>query len=305
MGANASNKRLAGVTLIAKSELDLAKSKQPEDSSGEPMRKKTGKLLPRVLSSSYLVLVLLFVYLPIVYLVLFSFNAGKSQTNFTGFSLRWYENMFKDRTMLESIYVTLFVAVISTVVSTVLGTIAAIGLSKAKRLIRSIVLEVNNLPVLNPDIVTAIGLMLLFMSIKLRGGMLTLILSHISFCIPYVILSVMPKLRQLDDNVAEAALDLGATPFKALTRVIIPQISPAILTGALIAFSMSLDDFVVSYFNASAGINNISMYVYSMKRYNLSVNAMASLIVVAVTLILIIVNLVPVIKDKKAQKEEP
>ena len=291
--------------MIAKSELDLAKSKRPEDSSGEPMRKKSGKLLPRVLSSSYLILILLFVYLPIVYLVLFSFNAGKSQTNFTGFSLRWYESMFKDRTMLESIYVTLIVAVISTAVSTVLGTVAAIGLSKAKRLIRSIVLEVNNLPVLNPDIVTAIGLMLLFMSIKLQGGMLTLILSHISFCIPYVILSVMPKLRQLDDNVAEAALDLGATPFKALTRVIIPQISPAILTGALIAFSMSLDDFVVSYFNASAGINNISMYVYSMKRYNLSVNAMASLIVVAVTLILIVVNLVPVIKDKKAQKEEP
>ena len=259
----------------------------------------------RLLSSGYLIIVLLFIYLPIVYLMLFSFNEGKSMTSFSGFSLRWYESMFRDRTMLESIYVTLFVAVISTVVSTVVGTVAAIGLSKARRVIRSIVLEINNLPVLNPDIVTAIGLMLLFMSVKVQTGMVTLILSHISFCIPFVILSVMPKLRQLDDNVAEAALDLGATPWKALTKVIIPQIYPAILSGALIAFSMSLDDFVVSYFNAGPGINTISMYVYSMKRYNLSVNAMATLFVAIVALTLILANLVPYIKDKKTQKEEP
>ena len=261
--------------------------------------------LSRFFSAGYLILILLFVYLPIIYLVLFSFNEGKSQTNFTGFSLRWYESMFRDRTMLESIYVTLIVAVVSTVVSTVIGTIAAIGLSKAKRLIRTVVLEVNNLPVMNPDIVTAIGLMLLFISAKIQGGMVTLILSHISFCTPFVILSVMPKLRQLDDNVAEAALDLGATPWKALTKVIIPQIYPAIISGALIAFSMSLDDFVVSYFNAGAGINTISMYVYSMKRYNLSVNAMATMIVAAVALILILANLIPYIKEKNAHKEDP
>ena len=259
----------------------------------------------RVFSSAYLILILLFIYLPIGYLVLFSFNEGKSMTNFSGFSLKWYESMFQNRTMIESITTTLLVAVIATVVSTVVGTVAAIGLSKAKRIIRSIVMEVNNLPVMNPDIVTAIGLMLLFISVKFQLGMVTLILSHISFCIPYVILTVMPKLRQLDDNVAEAALDLGATPFKALTKVIIPQILPAIISGALIAFSMSLDDFVVSYFNTGAGINTISMYVYSMKRYNLSVNAMSTLIVAAVTLILILVNLIPWIKEKKNKKEEP
>ena len=259
----------------------------------------------RVFSSAYLILILLFIYLPIGYLVLFSFNEGKSMTNFSGFSLKWYESMFQNRTMIESITTTLIVAVIATVVSTVVGTVAAIGLSKAKRIIRSIVMEVNNLPVMNPDIVTAIGLMLLFISVKFQLGMVTQILSHISFCIPYVILTVMPKLRQLDDNVAEAALDLGATPFKALTKVIIPQILPAIISGALIAFSMSLDDFVVSYFNTGAGINTISMYVYSMKRYNLSVNAMSTLIVAAVTLILILVNLIPWIKDKKTKKEEP
>jgi spermidine/putrescine transport system permease protein len=259
----------------------------------------------RVFSSAYLIIILLFIYLPIGYLVLFSFNEGKSMTNFSGFSLKWYESMFQNRTMIESITTTLIVAVVATVVSTIVGTVAAIGLSKAKRIIRSIVLEVNNLPVMNPDIVTAIGLMLLFISVKFQLGMVTLILSHISFCIPYVILTVMPKLRQLDDNVAEAALDLGATPFKALTKVIIPQILPAIISGALIAFSMSLDDFVVSYFNTGAGINTISMYVYSMKRYNLSVNAMSTLIVAAVTLILILVNLIPWIKDKKTKKEEP
>ena len=226
-------------------------------------------------SSGYLVLILLFIYLPIAYLILFSFNEGKSMTNFSGFSLRWYGNLFqKEHSMLESIWTTLLVAGIATAVSTVVGTVAAIGL------------------------------MLLFISVKIQPSMVTLILSHISFCIPYVILTVMPKLRQLDDNVAEAALDLGAPPWKALTKVIIPQIYPAILSGALIAFSMSLDDFVVSYFNAGAGINTISMYVYSMKRYNLSVNAMSTLIVVVVTLILILVNLIPWIKDRKAQKED-
>ncbi len=261
--------------------------------------------ISKFFTSGYLILVLLFIYLPILYLVLFSFNDGKSMTNFSGFSLRWYENLFtKETSMLQSIWTTLIVAGISTVVSTVVGTIAAIGLSKAKRIIRTAVLEVNNLPVMNPDIVTAIGLMLLFISIKVQPSMVTLVLSHISFCIPYVILSVMPKLRQLDDNVAEAALDLGATPWKALTKVIIPQIYPAILSGALIAFSMSLDDFVVSFFNAGVGINTISMYVYSMKRYNLSVNAMSALIVLSVTVILVLANLIPWIKDRKAQKEE-
>ena len=258
----------------------------------------------KIFSSAYLVVVLLFIYLPIGYLVLFSFNEGKSMTNFSGFSLKWYENMFSNRMMIESITTTLIVAVVATVVSTVVGTVAAIGLSKAKRILRSIVLEVNNLPVMNPDIVTAIGLMLLFISIKLQLGMVTLILSHISFCIPYVILTVMPKLRQLDDNVAEAALDLGATPFKALIKVIIPQILPAIISGALIAFSMSLDDFVVSYFNTGAGINTISMYVYSMKRFNPAVNALSAVIVIVVTVILVLANLIPYLRNKKMNKEE-
>ena len=259
----------------------------------------------KLFSSGYLILILLFIYLPIGYLILFSFNEGKSMTNFSGFSLRWYENLFQNESsMLESVWTTLLVAGIATLVSTVVGTVAAIGLSKAKRVVRSVVLVINNLPVMNPDIVTAIGLMLLFISTKIQLSLTTLILAHITFCIPYVILTVMPKLRQLDDNVAEAALDLGATPFQALLKVILPQIYPAILSGALIAFSMSFDDFVISFFTAGVGINNISMYVYSMKRYNPSVNALSTLIVVVVTLILVAVNIIPRIKGKKTNIEE-
>ena len=256
-------------------------------------------------TSGYLILVLLFIYLPILYVMVFSFNDSKSMVSFSGFSLRWYESMFSNRDMLDSIKNTVIIAVIATAVSTVIGTVAAIGLSKARRVIRNIILEINNLPVLNPDIVTAIGLMLLFLSLKIRRSAVTLTLAHISFCIPYVILSVLPKLRQLDDNVAEAAMDLGATPFKALTRVIIPQIYPAILSGALIAFSMSFDDFVISYFTAGMDVQNISMFVYSMKRFNPAVNALSALIVIVVTVILVLANLIPYLKDKKNNKEEP
>ncbi len=265
-------------------------------------RMRTKKSLLERFCSAYLLMILLFIYLPILYVVFFSFNESKSLTNFTGFSLRWYRNMLTDRTMLESIYTTVIVAVVATAVSTVVGTIAAIGLSKSRKILRSIVLEINNLPVMNPDIVTAIGLMLLFVSLKIKLSLWTLILAHISFCIPYVILSIMPKLRQLDDNVAEAALDLGATPWQALTKVIIPQILPAIVSGALIAFSMSFDDFVISFFTAGVGINNISMYVYSMKRYNPSINALSTVIVVVVTVILILANVIPAVKEKKAAK---
>ena len=255
-------------------------------------------------TSGYLILVLAFIYLPILYVMVFSFNSSKSMITFEGFSLRWYEALLENREMLESIYNTVRVAVIATVVSTVAGTISAIGLSKARPIIRTAVLEINNLPVLNPDIVTAISLMLLFLSAKIQRSIVTLTLAHITFCIPYVILTVMPKLRQLDDNVAEAALDLGATPWKALTKVIIPQIYPAILSGALIAFSMSFDDFVISFFTAGVDVQNISMYVYSMKRFNPSVNALSTLIVIVVTVILVLANLIPALRERKNKKEE-
>ncbi len=258
-----------------------------------------------VFQKIYVWLIMAFFYLPIVYVVLFSFNESKSLTNFTGFSLKWYEKMFATRAMMESIYYSALIAVIATVVSTIVGTIVAIGLSKSSRFIKQLVTQVNNLPMLNPDIVTAIGLMLLFSTMNVPTGFGTLLLAHITICIPYVILSIMPKLRQLDENLAEAALDLGCTPFQALYKVIIPQIKEGIVSGALVAFTMSFDDFVISYFTTGPGINNISTYVYATtKRINPSVNALSTLIVLAITLILILSNVLPLIKSRRMKNDE-
>ena len=255
------------------------------------------------ISTIYISLVLLFFYLPIAYVCFFSFNESKSLTNFTGFSLKWYSKMFSDRTIMEAIYYTVVIAIIATVVSTIVGTITAIGLSKSKRIIKECVLQVNNLPMLNPEIVTAIGFMLFFTSLHIETGFTTLLLAHIAFCIPYVILSVMPKLRQLDDNLAEAALDLGCTPIQALIKVIIPQIKPGFISGALVAFTMSFDDFVISLFTTGPGVNNISIYVYSnVKRINPTINALSTIIVVIITIVLVTINVVPMINDKRKQK---
>lgn len=260
--------------------------------------------MKKFFSKAYLIAILAFFYLPILYVVVFSFNESKSLSNFTGFSFRWYEQMFANRTMMESIYYTVVIAVLATIISTIVGTLAAIGLSKSRRIIKETVIQVNNLPMLNPEIVTAIGLMLFFTSLNIQFGFMTLLLAHIIFCIPYVMLSIMPKLRQLDDNLAEAALDLGCTPFQALVKVIIPQIMPGIVSGALIAFTMSFDDFVISYFVTGPGINNISTYVYSsVKRINPSVNALSTIIVVAITIVLIVVNVIPLIKERKRKNE--
>ncbi|MBO7699052.1 MAG: ABC transporter permease [Erysipelotrichaceae bacterium] len=256
-------------------------------------------------SKLYLAAIMAFFYLPIVYVVLFSFNASRSLTNFTGFSLQWYQKMFATREMMESIYYSTLIAIIATIVSTAVGTIVAIGLSKSSRLVKEVVTQVNNLPMLNPDIVTAIGFMLFFSTLGIPTGFGTLLLAHIVFCIPYVILSVMPKLRQLDDNVAEAALDLGCTPFEALYKVIIPQIKEGIVSGALVAFTMSFDDFVISYFTTGPGINNISTYVYATtKRINPSVNALSTIIVIAITIILVITNVLPMIRARRKNDEE-
>ena len=253
----------------------------------------------------YLILIIIFFYAPIVYVIFFSFNASKSLTSFTGFSLRWYEKMFRSRSMMESIYYTILIATIATIVSTIVGTLASIGLSKSNKIVKEVVTQVNNLPMLNPDIVTAIGFMLLFSSLQLPTGFSTLLLAHIAFCIPYVMLSIMPKLRQLDDNLLEAALDLGCTPLQALLKVILPQIKEGVISGALVAFMMSFDDFVISYFTTGPGINNISTYVYSTsKRINPSINALSTLIVLVITIILVIANIIPFLKQRREKNEK-
>ena len=257
-------------------------------------------------SKIILALTLLFFYLPIIYIIFFSFNESRSLTTFTGFSLRWYEKMFADSTMMESILYTILIAVIATVVSTVVGTLTAIGLSRSKKVVQRLVERVNDLPVMNPEIVTAIGLLMFFSALTIRKGFGTLLLAHIMFCIPYVMLSVTPKLRSLDPNLIDAAMDLGATPIQALMKVIVPQIRPGIISGALIAFTMSFDDFIISYFVTGNGVQNISILVYTMsKRVNPSINALSTLIIVMITLVLGVVNLAPILRDKNQSAKKP
>ena len=259
----------------------------------------------RIFGKTIMILSLIFFYLPIVCVVVFSFNGSKSLTVMKGFSLQWYERLFRDSQMMESVYTTVLVAVIATVVSTVTGTLAAVGLSKSRKVVKDLVLQINDFPIMNPEIVTAIGLMLFFITIGIERGLLTMILAHIAFCIPYVILSVMPKIRSLDPNLADAAMDLGATPWQALIKVIVPEIMPGVFSGALIAFTMSFDDFIISYFVTGRGVKNLSIMVYTMsKRVNPTINAISSLIVGVITLVLIIINLVPFIRERMMMKKQ-
>lgn len=259
------------------------------------MKKKTS-----VGSKIILTLTMLFFYLPILYIIVFSFNDSRSLTKFSGFSLRWYEKMFADSTMMEAVLYTVIIAVIATVVATVVGTITAIGLSKSRKVVQKMVERINDLPVMNPDIVTAISLLMFFSVLTIKKGFGTLLIAHIMFCIPYVMLSVTPKLRSLDPNLIDAAMDLGATPFQALVKVIVPQIKPGIVSGALIAFTMSFDDFVISYFTTGNGVNNISILVYTMsKRVNPSINALSTIVILLITLVLGVVNIVPIVREKR------
>lgn len=251
-----------------------------------------------------MILMVIFFYLPILYMIIFSFNDGKSLTHFTGFSLRWYQHMLESQDMMEALYTTFSVAILATLISTVAGTIAAIGLSKSKKIIRNLMEQVNNLPMMNPEIVTAIGFMLLFITFKVEKGYATMLLAHIAFCIPYVMLSVMPKIKQLDPNLADAAMDLGCTPWQALIKVIVPQITPGIVSGALIAFTMSVDDFIISYFVTGGGVKNLSIIVYTMsKRVNPSINAVSTLMVVIITIVLLVINLAPIFAAKRRKRD--
>lgn len=259
----------------------------------------------RVLGKVGMALLLVFFYAPILFMIIFSFNSSKSLTHFTGFSLRWYEAMLKNHGMMESLYVTIIIALLATIISTIIGTITAIGLSKSKKVLRAFVSQVNDFPIMNPEIVTAIGLMLLFITFQIEKGFVTLLLAHIAFCIPYVILSIMPKIKSLDPNLADAAMDLGATPWLALVKVIVPQIMPGIVSGALIAFTMSFDDFVISYFVTGQGVKNLSIMVYTMsKRINPSVNAISTLVVLLITITLTIVNVLPMIRKKTSPSKQ-
>ena len=253
-------------------------------------------MVGRVIKRIYLYLIFLFLYAPIIMLVVYSFNESRSMGRWSGFTLKWYAELFKDTEVMRALYNTLAIAILSAIIATVIGTAAAIGIHEMKRIKKAIVMNLTYLPVINPDIVTGVSLMLLFVFTKPFTGMglgfFTMLLAHITFNIPYVILSVMPKLKQLDQHIYEAALDLGATPFYALRKIIIPQIMPGIVTGLLLAFTLSIDDFVISFFTTGSGISNIAIYVYSMARrgINPKINALSTIMFVTVLALLIVVN---------------
>lgn len=253
----------------------------------------------KTVTRAYMGLVFLFLYAPIILLIVFSFNSAKSRGQWGGFTLKWYADMLHDRQIKEALYFTILIAVLATIVSTLFGTIAAIGIHNMKRFPRAVSLNVNNLPVLNPDIVTGVALMTLFISANLQLGFVTMLLAHIVFCTPYVILAVLPKLRQLNKHLAEAAMDLGAKPSYALRKVILPEIVPGIVSGALIAFTLSIDDFVISFFTAGTEVTNLSILIYSMAKRGVkpSINALSTIMFLVVVILLLIIN-------KKSEKGE-
>lgn len=252
-------------------------------------------------------LCLLFLYFPLMVMAVFSFNDAKSLSNFKGFSFRWYETLFQNSQLLDAIVVSVTIAILATVISTILGTLTAIALTKSRKVVRTAILQVNNLPIMNPEIVTAIALMLLFSFLNIEKGYMTMLLAHIAFCTPFVITNVYPKVKQLDENLADAAMDLGATPFQTLTKVILPQIKSAIMAGALLAFTMSFDDFVISYFVTGQGVENISIVVYNMsKRMNPSIYALSTIVLVVILIVLLVGSFVPymILKRKEGKMNE-
>lgn len=255
---------------------------------GNPQKKRT-----KVSRMIYLTAIFIFTYLPIFVLVVFSFNEGRSTGVWEGFSLKWYEELFGDERILQAVITTVIVALSSAVISTVFGTVAAIGIFYMKKMMKNLILNITNIPILNADIITGVSLLLLYNILGIPLGYISLILAHISFNIPYVILSVMPKLKQMDNNIYEAALDLGATPTKALINVIVPQIMPGIVSGFLLSLTMSMDDFVISLFTSGAVVSTLSLEIYSMTKRGITpeINALSTIIFFIVITVLVISNL--------------
>ena len=258
-------------------------------------------MIRRVSSRFYLGLMFVFLYAPIVALIVFSFNDSKSRAKWEGFTLKWYQSMFNDPMIVKALYYTVTIAILAAVISTIVGTIAAIGIHGMRRWTKGLIMNITYIPVLNPDIVTGIVLMLLFILFRMRLGFMTLLLAHITFCIPYVIITVLPKLRQLNPHTFEAAIDLGASPMEAIWKVIVPEIMPGIITGFLLAFTLSIDDFVISYFTTGNGVTNLSITIFTMTKRGIKpeINAISTLMFVTVLLLLLIVN-----KRSEAQQEK-
>lgn len=255
-------------------------------------------------SKIYVALVMVFLYLPIAVLILYSFNDGKTSV-WKGFTLKWYYELFNNSAIMTSLYNTLIIAVLAALVSTVLGTLAAIGIYNMKKPVRSLVTNISNIPIINPEIVTGVSFMLLFAFLgtlfNFEMGFATVLIAHISFCTPYVILNVMPKLRQMDYSIYEAALDLGCNPRQAFFKTVMPEIMPGVISGMLMSFTYSLDDFVITYFTRGPKFQTLPIEIYTMLRRRISptINALSTLLFIITIAILIIVN----VWERRAEKE--
>ncbi|MBO5060415.1 MAG: ABC transporter permease [Clostridia bacterium] len=258
------------------------------------------------ISKIYMALLLMFLYVPIFVLIVFSFNTTKSRTVFEGFTFDWYVRLFQNELILTSLRNTVIISVAAATLSTILGTAAAIGINNMKKFPKAVVMNINNLPIINPEIVTGVSLMLLFVFFAARMnfnfGFGTLIIAHITFDVPYVILNVMPKFRQMNPNLYEAAQDLGCNSFKAFIKVVLPEIMPGIVSGFLMSFTFSLDDFVVSYFTSGATSQTLPITIYSMTRRKVSpeINALSTIIFLVVVVVLIVKNII----ENRSVKEE-
>lgn len=255
--------------------------------------------MKKTLSNIYLIIILLFLYLPILTLVVLSFNEAKSMAVFTGFSFRWYKEMFHSELIMEAVFNTFTIAILAAILSTIIGTMAAIGLDAMKQRTQNVLLGLNNIPMINADIVTGISLMLFFLMLKIDQGYLTVLFAHTTFCIPYVLLSVRPRMNRKTDRLFEAALDLGASKRYAFKEVVLPELRPGILSGFLLAFTMSVDDFIITYFTKGAGINTISTMIYTEVKVGIrpSLFALSTIIFLFAFVSLIVIN-------KTSDKEE-
>ena len=260
--------------------------------------------MKKISSKIYIFLVFLFLYAPIFVLIANSFNQSKSRTVWTGFTLDWYKKLFNNEVILKSLLNTLIVAAIASIISTILGTAAAIGIYKMKKIARSIIINITYIPIMNSEMVTGVSLMLLFVALHIDLGYFTLLCAHITFCVPYVILNVLPKLRQMNRNLYDAALDLGCSPLQAFRHVVIPEIMPGIVTGFLMSLTYSIDDFTISYFTHGSTSQTLPITIYSMTRRKVSpeVNALSAIIFVVVLVILLVMNISDIRRTKPAKK---
>ncbi len=263
------------------------------------------KILSRTITS----IVIAFLYIPILVLIVFSFNASKSRANFTGFSLRWYEKLFHNDAIMTALLNTIIIAIISSLLATVIGTAAAIGINKMKPITKATIMNVTYIPIINPEIITGVSLMLLFRAFTVYSnfefGFVSLILAHITFNIPYIIYSIIPKLRQMNPNLVEAAEDLGCNARQAFFKITIPEIMPGVLSGFLMAITYSIDDFIVSYFNSGTTVETLPITIYSMTRKKVSpeINALSTIIFIVILAILIIRNILSNYKLRKEKQE--